>query len=126
MARAVKRRILFIDVVDEVGKKGRQHRLFIAAGQAFGSGNATALIDHFFRQDDVDLVDIRFRQFLTAGHDDHDGDAESCLGNGVNIRKILIRQDGYGDIGKVRFFNGHDVPVAVDKVILYVKTVSYF
>ena len=125
MARAVKGRILFTDIVDEVGKKRRQHRLFIAAGKAFGSGNAAALIDHFFRKDDVDLIDIRFGQLLAAGHDDHDRNAETGLLNDIDIIKILIGQDGYSDIGKVRFFNGHDIPVAVDKIILYVKTVSY-
>ena len=125
MARAVKRRILFTDVIDEVGKKRRQHSMFIAAGQAFGRRNTAALIDHFFRKDDIDLVDILVRHLLAARHDDHDGNTESRFIDLVDVGKILIRNNRYGHIGEIRLLNRHYFPVAVNEIILYIKAVSY-
>ena len=125
MARAVKRRILFTDVIDEVGKKRRQHSMFIAAGQAFGRRNTAALIDHFFRKDDIDLVDILVRHLLAARHDDHDGNTESRFIDLVDVGKILVRNNRYGHIGEIRLLNRHDFPVAVNEIILYIKAVSY-
>ena len=125
VARAVKRRILFTDIIDEVGKKRRQHSMFITAGQPFGCRNTAALIDHFFRKDDIDFINILIRHLLAAWHDDHDGDAETRGVDFVDIGKILVRNNSDSDIGKIRLFNGYDFPVAVYKIILYVKAVRY-
>ena len=90
MARAIKRRILFTDIIDEVGKKRRQHSMFITAGQPFGCRNAAALIDHFFRKDDIDFIDILVRHLLAARHDDHDGNTKSRFIDLVDISEILV------------------------------------
>ena len=125
VARAVKRRILFTDIIDEVGKKRRQHSMFITAGQPFGCRNAAALIDHFFRKDDIDFINILVRHLLAARHDDHDGNSESRFIDLVDISEILVRNNRYGHISKISLLNRHDFPVAVNKIILYVKTISY-
>ena len=125
MARAVKRRILFTDVIDEVGKKRRQHRVLIATGQSFGCRNTAALIDHFFRKDDIDFINILVRHLLAAWHDDHDGNSESRFIDLVDVGKILVRNNGYGHIGEIRLLNRNNFPVAVNEIILYIKAVSY-
>ena len=90
VARAVKRRILFTDIIDEVGKKRRQHSMFITTGQPFGCRNAAALIDHFFRKDDIDFINILVRHLLAAWHDDHDGNTKSRFIDLVDISEILV------------------------------------
>ena len=123
MARAVKGIILFTDILYEFPKKGWQYILFIIAGQAFCRFNTAALIDDFLRKDDVDLIQILGRQLFATRHDYHNGHAKPRCIDRIDIIKILIRKDGNGNICKIGFFDRHDFPVTVNKIVLYVKAV---
>ena len=125
MARAVEGIVFFAHVLYEVGEKGRQDKLLVVAGQPLCRRNAAALVDHFLRNDGVDLADIFFRKPFAARHDNHDGNAEARRVDLVDVGEVLVGQHGDGYVGKVRLFDRHDFPVAVYEVVLYVKAVRY-